>query len=284
MENISKETKAFTLAEIMVGLTIVAIVAITTIGIQKSRTDYANKFMYYAALNNTQSIVNELISNGCDTSKDTGCGVSKLLPTHGHEDSGPAKDLGFCDKLTDMMNTVGPTDCSQIADDSTNFNTTTPNFSTTNGMRYFNLGSNPNYIGSIPSYSVGTGNDYDNEIYTAYVDIDGADKGKNTLNTDIMKFYISRDGLIILPAQDSTGANDTKYITASVNYKDSSGQDVLVLPNLSYREAACTADGGKGQVVSTALKSAPFNYCAGFEVNATCAGQKCKVNSKKPGF
>jgi len=67
MENNYKETKAFTLAEIMVVVTIVAVVAASTVGIQKIKTDYVNKFMYYAAFTNLKLAASEMIAEGSDS-------------------------------------------------------------------------------------------------------------------------------------------------------------------------------------------------------------------------
>lgn len=287
LESSSARRFAFTLAEIAVVFMIIAVIAAATIGIQKSRLNYVTKFMDYAALTNLKTIVAELISAGCDTTKDTGCGTTiKLLPTHGHETAGPAINLGLCDRTIELINVVGTTDCSQTANDGTNFATAIPNFTTTNGAKWFNFGSNPTYIGSIPGYILGTGTDYVNEVYTIYVDIDGT-KGKSTFNTDIMKFYINRTGTTIVPAQNSVGANSQNYLSTSVRYQVGTNY-VYPLQRETFRNAACSADGGTHNIIPVAFNTT-YSYCtAGVTIDAptlaTCAGQSCEVYAIKPGF
>ena len=52
---------AFTLAEIMIAFAIIAVVSASTIGIQKSKPGYVDKFMYYAAFQNVQDMVSSMI-------------------------------------------------------------------------------------------------------------------------------------------------------------------------------------------------------------------------------
>jgi len=280
MEYSSKKIKAFTLAEIMVVFMIIAVIATATIGIQKSRKNYVTKFSYYATFTNIKTMVAELIADGCDISKDTGCGsTAKLLPTNGHETSGPAINLGFCDRLIEMINVIGNPNCSLTG-------TITPNFVTTNGVRWFNFGSSPTYLdlASNPSYVVGTGTEYDKEVYTVYADINGT-KGNSTINTDLMKFYITRDGNTVIPAEDSIGGIDQNYLSASVRYQLGT-KYVWPLQHVTFKEAACS--GGTGKIIP-AIFNTKFNYCtSGVTIDAptsaTCATEKCEVYEIKPGF
>lgn len=165
-----KKIAAFTLSEIMVVLFVISVIALATYKISASRTDYVYKYMHAAALRNLKRGVGEIIADGT-----TSAGVTtKTLPT-----DGPT----FCAKFAELANTVGTINCSQIID-AVNpvFDLTTANFIGSNGIRFFNFGSNP--VGTAP-----------NQVYKVYVDIDGA-KGSSTLNKDVWPFCISMKGRI----------------------------------------------------------------------------------------
>ena len=158
---------------------------------------------------------------------------------------------GLCEKLTEAINTTGDVDCSLTATAASNFKTATPNFVTANGIRYFNFGSSADVNG----------------IYTIYVDIDGS-KRNGVLNEDVLAFNIYQNGCVI-PEQNSMAANSTNYITAVIQYKNSSGATVRPLQGVSYREALCKA--GRGP--STA-------YCTGYTTLSACdtsSGNYCEV-------
>ncbi|MDD3436575.1 MAG: type II secretion system protein, partial [Candidatus Gastranaerophilales bacterium] len=58
---------AFTFAEVLLVMTIVAIIAVLTFKVQKSQNDYLNKYMYYSAFTNLKDGVGELVAKGNDS-------------------------------------------------------------------------------------------------------------------------------------------------------------------------------------------------------------------------
>ncbi len=164
---------------------------------------------------------------------------------------------GLCEKLTEAINTTGDVDCSLTATAASNFKTATPNFVTANGIRYFNLGSSADVNG----------------IYTIYVDIDGS-KRNGVLNEDVLAFNIYQNGCVI-PEKTSMAANSTNYITAVIQYKNSSGATVRPLQGVSYREALCKAGRGPSAAYCAAISPYPA-YTTITECN-TSSGNYCEV-------
>ena len=262
MKKIKEKITAFSLAELAVVLMIIAVVASITIKITTSKMDYVTKFMYYSTYNNLKTAVAELIGEGCDINIPLSCDEVKALPLVGHSAD---NSTGFCDRLTNIMNTIGtPPVCdsttTKIDNARTDFTTATPNFTTTNGAIYYNFGTDPT-----------------NDIYTVYVDIDGV-RGKSLLdgpNPDVMKFTISRDG-IVLPDVNSPGANNTKYLSTSIRYKDNNVIKYLKR-GVTFKESECTAG-----VITDGT------YCGAFLRNSIAcpdtAANTCEVVINKPGF
>jgi len=182
---------------------------------------------------------------------------------------------GLCQRFAEVINTIGTINCSLTSTDAGPFNSSTANFTTNNGQMFFNFGSNPSY--GEGTYVFDTPAD---DVYTIYIDIDGA-KGNGVLNKDILKFYITRDGTI-LPDQTSASATNKNYVSATVRYKDGLLYTTL-LKSLTYKEAACNAD-GKKDVVPSVLST----YCNGVTIDATTApcraDKSCEAYINRPGF
>lgn len=410
----------FTVAEVMVVVCIIGVIAAATIGIQKLRTDYTNKFMYYAAVKNLKEVVAELIAVGstttnlpnnypppvtsvkvhlnivhfpdfnwhpieywlaiwrakaddyyyyCSTAEDianpandcnnrnitmqdtytdyynastepvndaydstsppdytkelypptpcpntqagyTNCTIPNddyytyakvtsvennagpLVVIDGAPSTSTSKALAstgvaLCNAIAEKMNTLGAQDCTQTG-------TATANLTTTNAMRWFNFGANPLYgendaitSPSDPLYD----NTPENDVYTIYIDIDGANKGKNLVDSDILKFYITRSGNIFpakSPGGDDKipGADNQKYLPASVGYTEG-GTYTTVLNSTSYLNAVCNADGGTNKIVPQILNT-KYAYCTGATITpaayATCGTKSCRIKLAMPGF
>jgi len=238
-----KTKKAFTLAEIAVVFVIIALIAVVGIKITKSGTNLINKYMSYAAFINLKQGMGELIADDA------------TLPAYG---VAPTTHDGLCEKLTDVINTIGDVSCSLTATAASNFKTATPNFVTANGIRYFNFGSNADADG----------------IYTIYVDIDGS-KRNGVLNEDVLAFNIYLNGCVI-PEKTSVAANSINYITAVIQYKDSSGATVRPLQGVSYREALCKAGRGPSTAYCDATSLYPAYTTTITECN-TSSGNDCEV-------
>lgn len=245
--------KGFTLAEMMIVITVIAIVTVVTVRIQKSRTYYETRFLTYSAYTNLKHAAGELLADGYELNPSTG--IIKSLPIVANYPTADATyPVGLCQRITDIMNTTGSIDCSQT-NGGANFNTATPNFITTNGQRFFNFGTDPV-----------------SDIYTVYVDINGKNaKSNDALNKDVLKFQVYTNGIVLL---DSTAATDKNYITASV--KIVTGSSVTyVAQNVDFKTAACTAN-----------LTADATYCGGISASGSCpsTNNPCEVYINKPGY
>lgn len=170
MKNFYEKIKAFTLAEVAIVLVILGIIAGVTIAIGKAQYNYyANRFSSDNSFENIQAAIEALHTERCSTS-DLNSGIcysSTSLPVFGHNGS-----RGLCDRLIDVFNVVGKPDCTLRT--TSDFKNATPNFITTNGMKFFNFGSDASG---------------DPLVYTVYVDIDGS-KRNGILNQDVMRYKI----------------------------------------------------------------------------------------------
>lgn len=269
MNKFSKKIKAFTVAEILIVIMIVGIIAIGFINAAKTGiTYYLNKFNYYYAFTNLTNGVAELAAAGC-TSADNSAGYcaaeSGVTPSLAYPAAAP--DRGFCYRLADIYNTVGNVQCDsttvpEISIDAENvantayFPTRTPNFKVSNGLSFYNFGT-----------------DSTSSNYTVYLDIDGP-KRKSVLNTDVMPFIVNTSGTVT-PYYLSPGANSTNYLSASVYYTDSNNNTIWVpgATSVSYYEAVCLKDGSYNGTSCTAPTQA-----------TACSSNSCSVIINKPGF
>lgn len=262
MNKQKQRQKGFTLAEMMIVITIIAIVSVITIRIQKSRTYYETRFMTYSAYMNLKRAAGELLADGYELSPSTG--IIKSLPTIANKAAADASyPIGLCQRITDIMNISGSANCTPTANDGTNFNAATANFITTNGQRFYNFGGSPGY----PTANV----------YTVYVDINGSKSGGGVLYKDVIKFTINTNGTV-LPVHTAVVANQTaadnpNYMTASVKYTDTSGNVIVVSSGVDFYTATCDATG-----------SYNGTSCATAKYTTTCASNPCEVYINKPGY
>lgn len=247
-----KKLNAFTLAEIMVVMVIISVLASGTITLTKYKNNYVNKYMYYSAFINLKQGVGALISEGCSDSDLTNsiCDAKNKLPRYGYNASYSTRNL--CYRLSQVFNTVGTIDCTQTA--TSGFSTATPNFILTNGIRFFNLGT-----------TAATNS------YTIYIDFDGP-RRSGTLNTDVMAFIINTDGSVY-PEPSSTAANDATYLAASVRYRNTAASPVYIwlYKSISYRAALCYATGSYNGAACTSPTQ-----------DAACTTNNCQVVIIKP--
>lgn len=322
MKKISKKT-AFTLAEIMIALFISAVIAMIFIkAIRTGTNHYSNNLMSYAALNGLSTAAYDMAKLGCTTSggesndrtlasvvftpalaaahpycdADTG-----LLPRWKHTADAsivttPANvpNRGFCDRFViEEMNVTGAIHCDRaITDETGQFDDSHLNFTTTNGMRFFNFGAP--LSGPAPTATASTG------YYTVYIDIDGpkrngslteSDTGKK--DADVIKFYVAIDSstvnrpIQVIPDPDSIAANDTDYLTASVKYLNAAGTAyTYVLTGVDYRTAVCGADPAAPQAIISDYCTAAHTYGIRAQ-NANCtvaSGHTCIFELDEPGM
>lgn len=261
----NKKKRAMTLAEIL--LVVVVIAMVSTIGINSSKQkleDYKKKLLCYSVYTTLVSAVNEFMVIGCKDSNPAVCPLqtNNVLPLIGNSNTLTTDGSGgLCQRFADLLNTIGTVDCSQTANAGTNFYTATPNFTTSNGMRFFNLGSNP--VGG---------------IYTIYVDIDSSKKSDDVTqrnavyNEDVQAFTISTTGLV-LPVYDSKAATDTTYLSAVVRYLNSDKTTYTIVDDgIPFRTAYCYATGDTTYP----------GYTTSCTQHAACTTNNCEYVLAKP--
>lgn len=169
--------KAFTLAEILVTLSIIAIIMALTIPklLVSPLEDKVNRSLFRFAYNSAESVANELIEDSSVLSNNTFVFNST-----------------FCQKFATMMNTNDVANCSvPIANV-----TTIPNFTTTNGMKWYGLN------GATFTCDVGNGNE---ACANVTVDINGL-RFPNVDHVDRMRIYISPGSKLTIPSGNETTA------------------------------------------------------------------------------
>lgn len=276
LENINlKKNKAFTIAEVLVAIAIVSVISILTIkDVQLKRIQYLNNFMTYSAITNIQKAVTILLEEYCTATEiangtcenDISHPTYKFLPMKAHT----ADNRGFCDRFADLANVVGDIRCDALAtnvDDSSDFSTAVPNFSTSNGMRFYNFQQNPTVIGA-------------DHMYNIYVDIDGSQR-KSKFNEDVLKFCITTKGLA-LPDENSKAARDKSYLAASIQY-------IYSDPNPPYTTAPKLIDSATDVIYRDAICGKYGSYfstpCATAAYTGICQlDETCEIKITRPSF
>lgn len=253
MTKYNKKHKGFTMSEMMIVITIIAIITIISVRISKSKSNYESSFMTYAAFTNLKSAIGGLIADGY---LDAGSNRQTGLPPSWNSAALP---YGLCQRLADatitgsgIFNVTGTPNCG-ASTTTTIFTNTYLLFTTTNGQRFFYSG------GAYP--------------YTIYVDINGL-KGTGTINQDVLAFTVAQDGTV-LPASNSIAYTNTNYLSASVKYVNA-GLNTTLYNGVTFQDAAC---------FSRLLSGA--TYCTGHSADANCpntAANTCEVVVNKPGF
>lgn len=239
--------RAFTLAELMIAFMIIAIVATITVQGIRLRDNIITRYLSYSAIKNLQLLVGEVLADGFNG--------DKLLPDFGYVGDG----TGFCEKISNKVNTIGTTDCNNVLRESV-FTPANANFITANGFVFFNFGVAPTPLVTTES----------DRYFTVNIDIDGK-RGSSVDNEDVQEFRIYRDGRL-LPISTSKMATDKNYLTASVKYKDGSGNTNWLSKSVSYKEALCVSGYIDPAIVG----------CGGIAKNALCDTNTCEVVINKP--
>jgi len=264
MKIFCKKLKAFTLAEVTITFTIIAIVVIAGLNINKAKKNYETKFMTYAAFTNLQQLVGELMAEGCTTTDTTGdfvlgyCDGAKYLPKIAYTTS---STRNLCARLTDKINTIGTVNCgaTNVTNTTTSFDsthyTTFLNFQTTNGLRFFNFNT------TAP--------------YTIYVDVNGS-KGSGVLGTDVVSFTVNTDGSAY-PTVNTAAATSTNYLSTSVRYGGSSWLE----RGVTYKQAACNVGTLSGAYCAASGSIPAYSQDT---TNCPSANNTCEVVLDKPSF
>lgn len=278
----NKKFRAFTLSEVMVVFSIIAVVATVTMKISQSRTGYATRYLYYAAFTNLEQIVGNVMADGYTVFGSAN--VIKGLPAVWNNPTANATNtvVGLCDRMMKFTNTLSfkqpgsstsiPFDCSVTATEA-NFTAKNAkiNFVTTNGMRYYNSGNVPTAVTPF-------------EPYLIYIDINGA-KGDGKVGEDVMPFTIGLDGIVrpeetLSPGKE--GATDTRYLSASYRYWDTATSAYITAQRgIPYQQAVCES-GTRQPTLNTKLYA-----CGSFvQKTAICpvANNTCEVILNIPGL
>jgi len=150
--------KAFTLAETLIVLVIIGVIASLTIPTLMKNVSYNNdKVLFKSAYKIVETAVSDLISDVA------------IYPAG-------QLDITLCNNFANKMNTLGNINCT-----SSDYGNKMPNFVTSNGMAWYGLDLA----------------DFNPVDYTIFgVDIDGINKGTNTLHSDIMAIRLYKTGKV----------------------------------------------------------------------------------------
>jgi prepilin-type N-terminal cleavage/methylation domain-containing protein len=258
------KNNAFTMAEIMVVMTILSVVAIFAMRIAIfKKAKYENKYMCYSAYTNLKEGAAHLKAEGCTSTDVTNADCDNILylPKKGFNTT---TKRGLCDRLSDLYNTIGTVYCSTAATSittQTSFSTLTPNFTTSNGMIFYNLGSDANTT---------------TNLFDVYVDIDGK-RRDGVLNVDVVRFTVNAQTGNVYPYYSliSKSATSTDYLSTSVGYRDNTtGVYKWLSSNVSFDKAFCAINGVHPGTTDT-------TSCT---KDATCTTNACDINVNEPGF
>ncbi|MFA6988538.1 MAG: type II secretion system protein [Candidatus Gastranaerophilaceae bacterium] len=169
--------KAFTLAEVLITLALIGVISSIIIPALMNSLPNNNKYLYRAAYRTVEQVLSDLINNGSLYSDALNNGFKNTTDA-----------TYFCDNFTNEVNLINSTDCANVRTPSAN--PTVPNFTTSNGMRWW---------GFVNTFAT-TAN--------IWVDVDGANKGKNTISSDILRINIQQLGKIII-----TDCPENKFLT-----------------------------------------------------------------------
>lgn len=284
MIDFSKKIKAFTMAEVMVVMVIIAIISLATYGILKAQTNSATRYQYYSAFMNLKQAAGELLADGYTLADDAATPtideskiIVKKLPNKGYKVAPPSTTdaVGFCNRLIELLNITAATNCTLTTAPAV-FDDTTLNFTTTNGTRYYGFGVDPT-----------------SSIFNVYIDIDGT-RGTSKPGKDVMHFLVDLDGNVYPyynsgDTTDSDGSNtsngaiNTNYLTASVQYRASDGSLVIVDNRLPYINAVCEATNAYSTIGCSGVPASVTAYNNNCNTT-TFPGRYCEVVINKPKF
>ncbi len=224
---------AYTLAEIVITMVVLAIVVSVTLQITTSKITRVNKYNYYAAYTVLTDLAAELVYESED---------------------GTIPATGLCSKMEELINIydkeleVNGVDVTPSCSNTHAITTTTdftklnPNLVTRNGMRFYNL--NPWYN---PISKLAGEDENDAQGYTIYIDIDN-ERGSGKLYQDVYPFYLTKSGKVIPAYPDSgkSGGNSNFLMQFSVRKDEfapvggyETRSEHWLLKSVSFQEAAC---------------------------------------------
>lgn len=191
-ESVLKKS-AFTLAEVLVALTIIGVVMSLVIPVVVNTVTDTSGLQYKKVITDIQ--------NAIDMAKedpDSYVAPLNYSPVNHFIDVTPAN---FCTMVTNQYTTVGEINCNIDSSDTTK----TPNFQQLNGVSYWNIGGEATETATFYDKDTGTAcssstpiSSRNRCIRTIWIDINGSNKGKNIHGKDRFRLQIRYDGKVML--------------------------------------------------------------------------------------
>ena len=183
--------KAFTLAEILVSLVVIGVVAAILIPMLSANSPQKERVMYKKAVYSMQEALSTAMNDIGYSSGSPNVGIDPNDSYWAGVDAGK-----FCNSVANAMNTIGGVSCGAAGDKDS------PNFVTTNGIKWWGLGGNPVEK---------------NADKTIYVDVNG-DAGPGTPGVDILKLNVKYDGRVVTPQSTETDTTTGTNWTTENSY------------------------------------------------------------------
>lgn len=233
---------AYTLAEVVVVMLIIAVIVAISIKITRAKLDSIVSLTYYSAFDTLRSVSEEMLKDFRNTDeyvKDTDNQDAVTLPRSADN---------FCELFISYVNTKINDDDSckgNSVTDASDFNDKEPDIILRNGMKLYNVSQEAEEIADLENNDEGVKyNKNSTEIdsnkwgYTVYVDLNG-NKGNGELWDDVYKYYITLSGKVI-PAYNAEGDGGDSRFHLQVSVKEEV-EEKWIKKNVSYKEAACSS-------------------------------------------
>lgn len=312
--------RAYTLAEVIIVLVIMAVIAGISIKITKAKLESLISVNYYTAYS-TLYEVTKVIADNFDKKQDgsylkggftsNGCSAGQEKDTLKNTCISPVKTLprkgkNFCEIFESYLNTSNTlgekisgwsdscSSTSTIADTTTDFKNIVPDMVLRNGMRLYNLSqSDPVEISDLSSAQLKADSNsahYTNasgEVlylaqsgYKVYVDLDG-ESGDSELWYDVYPFYITMNGNVI-PAYDTSASAEETGANSKFHLL-TNVYDQFVESNQVKIEKIIGNESYKNSACKAKRINSDTKYCSGTDVLDRCKqdGHQCFVEAVK---
>lgn len=180
--------KGFTLSETLVSLVVIGIIAAVLIPVLNNVRPDKDRLLYKKALYTMQNAIATAINDNTINASNTSAFWA------GDE----VQPQDFCNNIADTMNVVGAVNCGNIG------SSTTPNFTTSNGSKWWGLG------GSDPADKFTLTGAKSTKVIT--VDVNG-NSGENQDNVDQLKLKVRYDGRV---TTDTSWTKENEYLSDSL--------------------------------------------------------------------
>lgn len=184
--------KGFSFGEVFVAMVVIGIISALTLPIIQRTLTSQHKQLYKLAVDNLNSVIVEAINN------------PSLYPS-GQFTTGAQ----FCTDFSSNINLIGTADCASMP-----IIPDTPNFTSSNGMRWYFADSEG--YGVIGDFNASCPDSAGSDCLLLFVDVNGT-KGNNTIDAtdtnqrDILKIYVTQAGKIYIP--ESSDGPERSYMT-----------------------------------------------------------------------